>query len=52
MPPKKLDVSINDDKKEKLEQFLNENLPVGNGKFEDLKLVLQSAAKYVFGKKK
>ena len=50
--PKKLDVSIYDDKKEKLEQFLNEDLPVGNVNFEDLKLVLQSAAKYVFGKKK
>ncbi len=51
-PPKKLDVNMNDDKKEKLEQFLNENLPVGNVDFEDLKLVLQNAAKYVFGKKK
>ena len=51
-PPKKLDVNMNDDKKEKLEQFLNENLPVGKVDFEDLKQVLQNAATYVFGKKK
>ena len=43
---------MNDDKKEKLEQFLNENLPVGKVVFEDLKKVLQNAATYVFGKKK
>ena len=35
-PPKKLDVNMDDDKKEKLEQFLNENLPVGKVVFEDL----------------
>ena len=51
-PPKKLDVNMNDDKKEKLEQFLNENLPAGKVDFEDLKQVLQNAATYVFGKKK
>ena len=43
---------MNDDKKEKLEQFLNENLPVGKVVFENLKKVLQNAATYVFGKKK
>ena len=42
-PPKKLDVNMNDDKKEKLEQFLNDNLPVGKVDFEDLKQLLQNA---------
>ena len=51
-PPKKLDVNMNDSKKEKLEQFLNENLPVCKVDFEDFKQVLQSAATYVFGKRK
>ena len=43
---------MNDDKKEKLEQLLNESFPVHKVYFEDLKQVLQNAATYVFGKKK
>ena len=43
---------MNDDKKEKLEQLLNESFPVGKVYFKDLKQVLQNAATYVFGKKK
>ena len=44
--------NMNDDRKEKLEQFLNEMLLVCKVDFEDLKQVLQNAATYVFGKKK
>ena len=49
-PPKKLD--MNDNKKEQLEQFLNESWPVCKVDSEDFKQVLQSAATYLFGKRK
>lgn len=51
-PPKKLDTSINSERKEKLELFLNENLPNCNNNWEDLKNLLCAAASHTFGTKK
>ena len=51
-PPKKLNTRLNDDKKAKLVQFLNEKIPASSFDFEELQDILQQAANHVFEKKK
>ena len=51
-PLKKLDTRLNDDKKAKLVQFLDEKIPACNNDFEELQDILQQAANHVFEKKK
>ena len=51
-PPKKLDTRLNDDKKAKLVQFIDEKMFVCDTEFVEQKDILQNAATYVFGKNK
>ena len=51
-PPKKLDTRLNDDKKAKLVQFIDEKMFVCDTEFVELKDILQNAATHVFGKNK
>ena len=51
-PPSRPDISLNPEKKEKLDLFLKEKLPSCEESWEDLKEVLQNAAKHVFEKRK
>ena len=50
--PPKPDTTINTERKEKLERFLEEKLPGCEETWKNLKEVLQNATKHVFGKKK
>ena len=51
-PPRKRDTNMTSDKKEKLEQFLNEKLPECAQNWEDFKNLLQQAAEHIFDKKR
>ena len=51
-PLKKLNTRLNDDKKAKLVQFLDEKIPASSFDFEELQDILQQAANHVFEKKK
>ena len=48
----KSDTIMNEERREKLENFLDEQLPDCKGSWENLKVILQRAAKHVFDKRK
>ena len=48
----KLDTIMNDERREKLENFFDEQLPDCKESWEDLKDILRRAAKHAFDKKK
>ena len=50
--PEKLDTRLNNDKKAKLVQFIDEKISVCDTNFVELKDILQNATIHVFGKKK
>lgn len=51
-PPTKLDCLMSIERKERLEQFLNEKLPECKYEWDEFKTLLQDAAKHTFEKKK
>ena len=50
--PKKLDIHMTSEKKDKLEQFLGKKLPECSEEWDDFKALLQEAAEHTFGKEK
>ena len=51
-PPKKLDTRMTRERKDKLEQFLDEKLAECSEEWDDFKALLQEAAEHTFDKKK
>eukprot|EP00795_Rhopilema_esculentum_P010044 gene10044-biopygen12706 len=51
-PPKKFDITLTPEKKQRQQSFLDENLPNCRHDWEEFKTILQEAAKHTFDQKK